>query len=253
MPLILSPWAGSPHPLRRARGPGLSPTRLDAAEGRVFLEQADEFAAVKDAVAEFEFGNFGAPVVQLQIVLAHEADAGVNFVEASPSAAAWARAVPAIAQLRPGFTAPGAVLLPGASTSPDFDIYQLQSQEEVRENAFSFRFDYRVTPSWTMYTRVFSDQGTQARPEGISGRLARLEQEPINAIFNLNGTTKGGMVNEFKVGYNRPNSTIAGVAYTCSPKSADDSSSQSPAALTIVSSPFWSIRNTRPSAATGEA
>ena len=33
-------------------------------------------------------------------------DAGVNFVEAVPSAAAWARAVPAIAALRPGFPRP---------------------------------------------------------------------------------------------------------------------------------------------------
>src|SRR4249920_1131678 len=43
--------------------------------------------------------------------------AGRNFIQAVPSAAAWSRAVPAVAGLRPGFTAPDAVLLPGASTN----------------------------------------------------------------------------------------------------------------------------------------
>ena len=56
-------------------------------------------------------------------------DAGVNFVEAVPSDAAWARAVPAIAALRPGFLAPSAVILPGKSTNPDFDIAQLQAPQ----------------------------------------------------------------------------------------------------------------------------
>ena len=58
-------------------------------------------------------------------------DAGINIVEAVPSAAAWARAVPAIAALRPGFLAPGAVILPGASANPDFDIAQLQTPQTV--------------------------------------------------------------------------------------------------------------------------
>ena len=39
---------------------------------------------------------------------------------------------------------PDAVLLPGASTNPDFDIYQLQGLEKVEENSFSVRLDYRV-------------------------------------------------------------------------------------------------------------
>ena len=174
----------------------------------------------KSKLNQHQFGgSFGGPVMRDRAFFfasyeGYRLDAGVNFVEAAPSAAAWARAVPATAALRAGFTAPGAVLLPGASTSADFDIYQLQSLEKVTENAFSFRFDYRVTPSWTAYARVFRDVGEQTRPEGISGRVAKLEQKPTNAIFNLNGTTKGGLVNEFKVGYNSPWSTIAGLAPT---------------------------------------
>ena len=75
-----------------------------------------------------------------------------------------------VAVLRPGFMAPGAVILPGASTNPDFDIAQLQGLEKVKENAFSVRFDYRINPHWIRYVRVFHDDGSE-RPEGVSGRV----------------------------------------------------------------------------------
>ena len=174
----------------------------------------------KSKLNQHQFGgSFGGPFARDRAFFfgsyeGYRLDAGVNFVEAAPSAAAWARAVPSIAVLQPGFTAPGAVLLPGASTSPDFDIYQLQGLEKVTENAFSLRLDYRITPQWTAYGRVFHDRGEQTRPEGISGRVAVLEQKPTNAIFNLNGTTSGGLLNEFKIGYNAPYSTIVGDAPT---------------------------------------
>ena len=129
----------------------------------------------KSKLNQHQFGgSFGGPVARDKAFFfgsyeGYRLDAGVNFVEAAPSAAAWARAVPAVAALRPGFTAPGAVLLPGASTSPDFDIYQLQGLEEVRENAFSFRFDYRVSPMWSAYhARV-----PRPRRTGSSGRDQR--------------------------------------------------------------------------------
>ncbi len=160
-------------------------------------------------------GSLGGPLVRDRAFFfagyeGYRLDAGLNFVEAAPSAAAWARAVPAIAALRPGFTAPGAVLLSGASTNPDFDIYQLQGVEAVRENALSLRLDYRLNNRWTSYVRVFHDRGTQVRPQNISGSIARLENTPTNAIFNLQGTFGSGILNEFKIGYNAPKAEVTG-------------------------------------------
>ena len=57
-------------------------------------------------------------------------DAGINAIEGIPSAAAWARAVPAVLPLRAGFLAPGGVVLNGASANADFDIAQLQAHPE---------------------------------------------------------------------------------------------------------------------------
>jgi hypothetical protein len=174
----------------------------------------------KSALKQHQFGgSLGGPLKKDKAFFfasyeGYRLDAGVNFVEAAPSAAAWARAVPAIQALRAGFVAPGAVLLPGASTSADFDIYQLQTLENVKENAFSARVDYRFTPQWSSYVRVFHDRGKQSRPEGISGRVVDVVSQPSNVIFNLQGIFGSGLVNEFKVGYNNPVAHIRGNAPT---------------------------------------
>ena len=171
----------------------------------------------KSKLKQHQFGgSFGGPLLRDRAFIfgsyeGYRLDAGVNYVEAAPSAAAWARAVPAIAALRSGFTSSGAVVLPGASTSADFDIYQLQALEAVRENSFSARFDLRLNRQWASYLRVFHDDGEQNRPEGVSGRVVRVSSKPTNAILNLAGTFDGGMQNEFKIGYNAPPTRINGV------------------------------------------
>jgi hypothetical protein len=172
----------------------------------------------KSQLGQHQFGaSFGGPIMKDRAFFfgsyeGYRLDAGVNFVEAAPSAAAWSRAVPAIATLRAGFVAPGAVLLPGASANADFDIYQLQGLEAVEENAFSGRVDYKLSPNWSSYVRVFHDQGKDLRPEGVSGRVVRITDDPTNAVFNLQGATSRGLINEFKVGYNAAPSRIDGIA-----------------------------------------
>lgn len=164
-------------------------------------------AGPKSSLTQNQFGgSVGGPLMKNRAFFfgsyeGYRLDAGKNFVEAVPSAAAWARAVPSIAALRSGFTAPGAVVIPGASTNADLDIVQLQDVQHVKENAYSARLDYRISSNWSAYTRVFHDQGTNTDPVGVTGKQLYMKANPSNAVFNLQGLL-GTTVNEFKFGYN---------------------------------------------------
>jgi hypothetical protein len=157
-------------------------------------------------------GSFGGPLATDRAFFfgsyeGYRLNAGRNFVQAVPSASAWARAVPAVASLRSGFLAPDAIVLPGASANPDFDIAQWQAIQDVHENAFSGRADFKFNNNWSSYVRVFHDQAKSLDPQDVSGRFFAITIDPTNAIFNLQGILKGGAINEFKFGYNSAKST----------------------------------------------
>ena len=50
------------------------------------------------------------------------------------------------------------------------------------------------------------------QPEGVSGRVVRITDNPTNAVFNLQGTLGGVTQNELKVGYNSAPTNIVGQA-----------------------------------------
>src|SRR5262245_36817359 len=174
----------------------------------------------KSLLNQNQFGaSFGGPIAKNRAFFfgsyeGYRLKAGINIVEAVPSAAAWSRAVPAIAALRPNFLAPGAVVLPGASRDPDFDIAQLQEPQRVNEDAFSGRVDFKIKPNWSSYVRVFHDQGESNQPDSVSGRVIRITDNPTNAVFNLQGLFSDRTVNEFKFGYNSAPSRINGIVPT---------------------------------------
>jgi carboxypeptidase family protein len=162
-------------------------------------------------------GSIGGPIAKNKAFFfgsyeGYRLKAGINVVEAVPSAAAWARAVPAIAPLRAGFLAPGAVILSGKSTNPDFDIAQLQTPQTVNEDSFSGRFDFRLSNQWSSYVRVFHDQGVSDAPDNIAGRVIHTTANPTNAVFNLQGILSDRTTNEFKLGYNAAPTQLFGVA-----------------------------------------
>src|SRR4029453_17989046 len=172
----------------------------------------------KSQLNQHQFGgSVGGPIMKDRAFFfgsyeGYKLKAGLNFVEGVPSDAAWARAVPAIAPLRAGFMSPSAVILPGASRDPDFHHAQLQGFQDVKENSFSARVDYRMNANWTSYFRVFHDQAKSVQPEGVSGRNVVINGEPSNAVYALQGTIRGTMQNELKVGYNAAPTNIVGSA-----------------------------------------
>jgi len=185
------------------------PNYFDTAAGlpKSLLEQNQFGGSIGGPLAKnraFFFGSYEG----------YRLNAGINIVEAVPSEAAWARAVPTIAALRPGFLAPGAVILPGKSTNPDFDIAQIQTPQTVREDSFSGRLDVKFNDRWSSYIRVFSDHGTSDQPNNVAGQVIHTTANPRNAVFNLQGILSDRTTNEFKFGYNGAPTTLVGVAPT---------------------------------------
>ena len=127
---------------------------------------------------------------------------------------AFTRAVGAIQPLYDAFRGPGAVVLAGKSTNPDYDILQLQSVSTVKEDSFNVRIDQKLNTNWSVYGRYFRDQGTNDQPEGVTGRRSHIEANPSNGIVALQGMLSSSMLNELKFGYNAAPTSIDGIAPT---------------------------------------
>jgi hypothetical protein len=166
-------------------------------------------------------GSVGGPIVKdrgffFASYEGYRLRSGINIVEAAPSAAAKARAVPAIAPLVDAFHGPGAVLLSGASTNPDYDIHQLRSNVIVDENAGGMRLDFKLNNRHAMYLRYFRDQGETSQPEGITGRRSVYRAVPQNGVLALTSSLSPRVFNEFKFGYNGALTRVQGSAPTVS-------------------------------------
>jgi hypothetical protein len=184
------------------------------------FDSKNAFDLVKTPLSLKQFGgSVGGPVLKNRAFFfgsyeGYRLDSGINFIEAAPSAAAFARAVPAVQPLFDAFRGPGAVLLPGASANPDFDILQLQEKAKVDEDAISGRLDLKFSDRWSAYGRFFRDTGTNDQPEGVTGRRARIESQPANGVFVLQGVLTPTAINEMKFGYNAAPTDVNGIAPT---------------------------------------
>ncbi|HKB13341.1 MAG TPA: TonB-dependent receptor [Vicinamibacterales bacterium] len=197
-------------------GAGFEYIRNDALDAPNYFDTAAGLP--KSLLEQNQFGgSIGGPIAKNRAFFfgsyeGYRLKAGINIVEAVPSDAAWARAVPTVAGLRPGFLAPGAVILAGKSTNPDFDIAQIQTQQEVNEDSFSGRLDLKLGNRWSSYVRVFADRGVSDQPNNVAGQVIHTTAKPRNAVFNLQGILSDRTTNEFKFGYNGAPTSLVGVA-----------------------------------------
>jgi outer membrane receptor protein involved in Fe transport len=139
-------------------------------------------------------------------------DAGINIIEAVPSAFAWSRAVPSIAALRPGFLAPTAFIATPAAPGADLDTAQIQTPQTVREDSFSGRLDLKYSSKWSSYFRFFADRGISDQPNNVSGQVIHTVAKPVNGVASLQGILSNSTTNEFKFGYNGAPTQLVGIA-----------------------------------------
>ena len=91
---------------------------------------------------------------------------------------------------------------------------QLNGVTQLQENSGGLRLDYHINNSNTLYARYFRDQGNWAYPEGVTGRVVSVVDNPQNGVLSLQSNFGSNLINEAKVGFNESLSNITGVAPT---------------------------------------
>src|ERR1051326_6657216 len=132
--------------------------------------------------------------------------AGIPFVETTPSASAWARAVPAIAPLRGVFP-----VGQFASANPDFDVVKVEGAAAINENSGSLRLDYNPSSKYRMYFRYMRDQGNYTAPQNSSLSIYNTTAVPQNGVFNLQQILSSTLINETKFGVNAAKTRTTGI------------------------------------------
>lgn len=182
--------------------------RNDVLDARNFFDQA-----TKSPLRLNNFGgSVGGPIVKNKLFFftsyeGYRQRTGINFLEAVPSQAARARAVPSIVPLLAAFPIGNY-----ATKDPDFDVAYLQARSSVDENAASLRLDYTPSAKHSFYVRYFRNQANSLSPEGVTGRQAQIQAQPQNAVVSWQQIWKSNLLNTFKVGFNEAYTRINGIA-----------------------------------------
>lgn len=202
--------------------------RNDALDSRNFFDNIQP-GNPKSALRLNQFGgSLGGPIIKNKLFFfasyeGYRLRTGLNFVEAAPSLSlAQPGALipgtstpvnPAIQPYIQAFRSPNAVAIPGSQIA-GFDIVQLQSNAKVNEDAYSARFDHHPDQMNNLYFRFFRDNGIDLSPEGVSGRVVKIEAEPQNGVFGWQRVINQNLLNDFRIGYNGARTRINGQAPT---------------------------------------
>ena len=203
--------------------------RRDSLDARNFFDNISPDLPKSDLKLDQFGGSIGGRIIKDKLFFfgsyeGYRVRSGLNFVEAAPSLSLTQSGAlipgtntpvnPAIQPFIAAFRSPDAVVIPGATSAPGFDIVQLQDNAETDENSYALRLDYKFNDKNSAYFRFFRDNGTDDRPEGVSGRRVLIEAAPQNGIFAFQSIIGSNKINEFKIGYNGARTRINGEAPT---------------------------------------
>ena len=198
------------------RGSAFDYVRNDA------LDSASKYDNAKQELSVNQFGgSIGGPLKPNKsfVFFSYEGlkqTTGLSFTEAVPSDEARRRILAgesagsgagqsgartqAVAPLLAGFprgTTPTANVLLALATNT--------TEATQTENTMSLRLDHRFSNSQSFYARYLFSQGDLDTPDRtVTDRRVRAKQKPQNLIFNHQSVVSGSFVNEFKVGFNSP-------------------------------------------------
>ncbi len=141
---------------------------------------------------------------------------GLSFTEAVPSAEArrkiqageFVGTTPLLSATRTQAVAP---LLNGfpvgtvATSNPLLDLATLDTQATQKEHSFSLRLDHRFSNSQILYGRMLYSDGEVNTPDRtVTPRRVLATQQPMNVVLNHQSIVGTSIINEVKIGYNRP-------------------------------------------------
>ncbi|MFQ3581007.1 carboxypeptidase regulatory-like domain-containing protein [Chloracidobacterium validum] len=87
-------------------------------------------------------------------------------------------------------------------------LIQVAPVARLDENAFSVRVDGQLNGNLNGFVRFNRNAGDLASPDGASGRFLRASQAFFNVVGSLTWVSGGSLVNETKVGVNRPKTDL---------------------------------------------
>jgi hypothetical protein len=195
------------------------------------LDAANKYDDIKQPLEMNQFGgSVGGPIARNKtfVFFSYEGlqqKTGLTFTEAVPSDEARRRIMAgepvgsgagqsaartmAVAPLLNGFprgTVPTSNALVALATNT--------TEATQTENAFSFRLDHRFTNTHSAYLRyLFSDGEVDTPDRTVTPRRVLAKQQPQNVVGNFQ-SVYGRVVNEVKVGYNKPQTSATAFGAT---------------------------------------
>lgn len=186
------------------------------------LDSASKYDGKKQQLELDQFGgSFGGPIASNRTFFFGSFEGlrqatGLSFTEAVPSnearrrilagepigsgAGQGAARTQAVAPLLAGFPTSDNV-----TSNPLLALATLNTTAKQEENSLSLRVDHRFTDTQSVYLRyLFSDGDLNTPDRTVTERRVRAKQRPQNVAFNHQSLLGRDIVNELKVGYNKP-------------------------------------------------